>query len=141
MSDEDDDSEARRANTMRDPIKPTQKEVDAHNVTHMPFRNWCPHCVTGSAPNRRHEQGKQEGYQIPPLMCDYCFLGDKSDGETLVVQVTKDATSKCVFSHAVPRKGMSHEHGVEHLCKDIEALGYKEVVINTDNEPAMRTLH
>ena len=23
------------------------KEVADHNLTHLPYRNWCPHCVTG----------------------------------------------------------------------------------------------
>ena len=56
----------------------------------------------------------------------------------MIVQVTKDAISKCVFSHAVPRKGISHEYGAEQICKDIEALGYKDIVINT-HAPAMIT--
>ena len=93
----------------------------------------------GSAPNRPHVKGKQD-YNIPHLVCDYCFLGDKDDGETLIVQVTRDITSKCLFAHAVPRKGVSHIFGAEQVCKDIESLGYKDVVIKTDNEPAMLTL-
>ena len=32
-----------------DPRLPTQKEVDEHNLTHVPYRNWCPHCVKGAA--------------------------------------------------------------------------------------------
>ena len=73
-------------------------------------------------------------------MCDYCFLGAKDDGATLIVQVTRDVTSKCTFAHAVPRKGVSHLFGAEQVCTDIECLGYKDVVIKTDNEPAMITL-
>ena len=74
------------------------------------------------------------------MVCDYCFLGDKDDGDTLIVQVMRDVNTKCIFAHAVPRKGVSHVFGSEQICKDIEGLGYKEVVIKTDNEPAMITL-
>ena len=28
-----------------DPLKPSEKEVENHNRTHMPYINWCPHCV------------------------------------------------------------------------------------------------
>ncbi len=27
---------------MLDPRLPTQAEVDDHNLTHLPYRNWCP---------------------------------------------------------------------------------------------------
>ena len=30
---------------MTDPRKPTEKEVELHNLTHLPYRNWCPLCV------------------------------------------------------------------------------------------------
>ena len=28
-------------------IKPSQKEVEEHERTHLPFRSWCEHCVKG----------------------------------------------------------------------------------------------
>ena len=43
------------------------------------------------------------------------------------------------IAHTVPRKGLSHEHGVDQMCKDIEHLGHKDIVLKADNEPAMRT--
>lgn len=30
---------------MTDPGLPTQKEVDEHEIDHVPYRSWCPHCV------------------------------------------------------------------------------------------------
>lgn len=30
-----------------DPRKPSQAEVDLHELHHLPYRNWCPHCVRG----------------------------------------------------------------------------------------------
>ena len=31
------------------PKRPPQEEVDAHMLTHMPLRSWCPHCVRGKS--------------------------------------------------------------------------------------------
>ena len=31
--------------------RPSQAEVDKHNETHIPFRNWCEICVRGRAEN------------------------------------------------------------------------------------------
>ncbi len=30
-----------------DPYQPTKEEVDQHNLTHLPYRSWCRHCVRG----------------------------------------------------------------------------------------------
>ena len=36
--------------------------------------------------------------------------------------------------------GLAHEPGAAQMCKDIEYLGHKDIVLKTDSEPAMRTL-
>ena len=138
--DSDEEEEAKIPRIIKYPKRPTSKEVEQHNITHLPFRDWCPYCIQGGAPNRNHNKIKEQDYSIPHITCDYCFMGDKEDSETLVIQVSRDTESKSIFAHAVPRKGLSHEHGAEQMCKDIEYLGYKSIVLKTDNEPAMRTL-
>ena len=70
---------------------------------------------------------------------DYAFLGDKDDTETLVIQVARDVWSGYLFAHAVPRKGLTHEHGAKELIKDVEQLGHTKVIIKTDGEPAMKS--
>ena len=43
--------------------KPSQQEVDEHMITHVPFRDWCPHCVRGkskSTPHRKRKEGGEE---------------------------------------------------------------------------------
>ena len=27
------------------PVLPSKAEVEHHNLTHLPYRSWCPHCV------------------------------------------------------------------------------------------------
>ena len=109
--DEDEESEARIPRMLKDPKKPSSKEVEQHNLTHIPFRDWCPFCVQGGAPNKNHSRQGDNEYGLPHIACDYCFMGDKEEEETLVIQVARDIESKSIFAHAVPRKGLSHEHG------------------------------
>ena len=40
-----DEGAVRGPRHIRDIRTPTQAEVDRHNLTHLPFRNWCPHCM------------------------------------------------------------------------------------------------
>ena len=69
------EEEAQRPNIIRDPKKPSMKAVDSHNMTHLPFRDWCPYCVQGGAPNRSHVKQDNQGHDIPHIACDYCFHG------------------------------------------------------------------
>ena len=45
-----------------------------------------------------------------------------------------------LFAHVVPRKGIVHEHGAAAMVSDIERLGYKEVILECDGEPAMKSV-
>jgi len=38
-------NEARQPKTIKSPYQPSKREIDEHNITHMPYRSWCPHCV------------------------------------------------------------------------------------------------
>ena len=138
---EKESEEAKPPEVLRDPGAPTPREIEEHNVTHMPFRSWCPHCVAGKAQERPHKkQERQSEKQIPEIVFDYGFLGGKDDEETLAVQVARDRRTQMLFAHVVPRKGMIHEHGAVAMVKDIEKLGYKEVILKCDGEPAMKSV-
>ncbi len=31
--------------TLRSPVRPSAEDIATHNLTHLPYRNWCPVCV------------------------------------------------------------------------------------------------
>ena len=50
VENDDDDAtgeEARIPRIRRDPLQPSIEERIHHEVTHLPFRSWCPDCVKG----------------------------------------------------------------------------------------------
>ena len=49
-----DAEEAAEAKVPRVSVRPTQEEVEKHNVTHTPFRSWCPCCAAGKAKSEPH---------------------------------------------------------------------------------------
>merc|ERR1712240_2189 len=117
------------------------KEVEQHNVTHLPFRSWCPHCVSGKAQDRNHKKREnQDEKQIPEIVFDYVFLASAEDEETIPIQVARDRRTQMLFAHVVPRKGMVCQHGADAMEKDIETLGYKEIILKSDGEPAIRSV-
>ena len=133
--------EAQKAKPMRDPGAPTQAEIDAHNVTHLPFRAWCPACVAGKSRDRPHRKAEvDESKGVPQIVFDYCFMAGEGDEETVAIQVAKDRKYRMIFAHMVPRKGLISMHGAEEMIKDIAKLGHREVILKSDNEPALRSV-
>ena len=53
--------EANKAIAPKIPIRPTQDEVDAHMLTHLPLRSWCPHCVRGKSKGKAHRKRAGKG--------------------------------------------------------------------------------
>ena len=73
--DDSDEEEEKKVRMMRDPGAPTQAQVDAHKMTHLPFRAWCSACVAGTAKDRPHRKDKAEEKGIATMVFDYGFLG------------------------------------------------------------------
>ena len=52
----------------------SQAEVIKHNLTHIPFRNWCRHCVRGRAVNAPHLSKQRIECDIPVISVDYFWM-------------------------------------------------------------------
>ena len=48
--------DAKRMKSILDPRKPNEKDVEDHNRTHLPYRNWCPHCVRAKGKDMDHRK-------------------------------------------------------------------------------------
>ncbi len=60
--------------TLRRPAAPTRKEREEHEATHIPYREWCEHCVAGKSRNTAHKtRQKEEEPPIPVIALDYMF--------------------------------------------------------------------
>ena len=47
-------AEAHEARVKSSPARPSADEVARHDVTHVPYRSWCPICIAASAREDRH---------------------------------------------------------------------------------------
>ena len=60
QEEEKDDSESEGYETARGKVKsapegPSEKEIEAHEMTHSSYQSWCPHCVAGKASDDPHK--------------------------------------------------------------------------------------
>jgi len=57
------------------PMMPSREVVARHNLNHLPYRTWCPHCVASRRPNSSHKSSKSRTERsIPVFVADYFFV-------------------------------------------------------------------
>ena len=115
---DDEPEEARQPKTKPDPRLPSKQEIEEHNITHLPYRSWCPHCVAGrglSIPHRSSDENKD----IPKISIDYFYMGQEDSEDTLPLLAVKTRPDRVIFSHALVSKGI-HEYSIQVLISDIK---------------------
>ena len=132
----------------RDPGAPTQQQIDDQDVDHTPYRSWCDACVEGSGIGDQHRAGPES--KVPVISFDYLLVtkkgiklrGQAQPGEILMkILVVKHSKSKIVNAHVVKSKGVEDDGcAVEKLKRDILWLGYRNVILKSDNEAAIVAL-
>ena len=57
-------------------IKPTQREREEHEATHVPFRDWCAYCMMGRGRTHHHvaKQKSEDQSRRPIIAMDYFFM-------------------------------------------------------------------
>ena len=127
---QDDDQERKgvvaqgeRARPLPQPRLPSRQEVQEHELTHIPYRSWCVHCVRGAgrsdAHRRRARQDEEEREQLMTTWSiDYAFIIDTGDLWTReemervgcdktrdTVLVSEDLATGGIRAHLVSAKG------------------------------------
>ena len=119
---------------------PSAKEREDHEVTHLPFREWCETCVAARAKAEAHTE-REISEKCQDVHVDYCFLRNKKGEDYVSVVALKDKRSKLLASHVVPNKGASSEWVVQQCLRDLEKMGHANMVIlRSDSEPALMDL-
>ena len=102
---EEGESGMRRVVKKLDPRQPSKEEIEKHEKAHLPFRNWCRHCVRGQGkeePCRRG--GKNQDPDVPEIHMDFMFMGEEGGSRTLAMLVVKERSTKAVMACVTPAK-------------------------------------
>ena len=124
-----------RPRVAQDPGKPSRDEVAMHEATHVQYRSWCPHCVRGrgqSSPHIMKPEGSEDT-RMPTVVMDYFFQGEDDNPSATMIGI-KDSKSKAMHAFLVEKKGAVDFKIVKKIAQWIDALGYKRVVIKSDQE-------
>lgn len=85
------------------PKGPTETEVLENNLTHLPFRSWCPLCAQSMS--KKNPSQKLSSRQ-PVLQMDFLFIKDKEGLEVTCLNAV-EVLSGLGRSVAIPTKGRS----------------------------------
>lgn len=75
-----------------DPKLPSQTEIDEQYLTHLPFRNWCKHCIRGKSRSANYRvEPRHDG--MAEVHIDYCVMNTAdSDQKHILVAVREKFT-------------------------------------------------
>jgi hypothetical protein len=141
LDDEHGESGRRMTTKVTDPRLPSISEVEEHCKTHLPYRNWCRHCVLGRGKEIPHKKSRTTS-GIPEVSFDFCFLGKESEpGQTLPILCVRERSTRMTMASAVPSKStgtfIAQRSGA--YLKEIGCL-LGEMIHKSYQEPAILTL-
>ena len=83
LEEDEDNQQAIKARATSMPKQPTEHEIMEHNLTHVPYRSWCPICIQGRGRSDAHPQRSSSR---PINQIDFAFLkGFENQYPTLVL--------------------------------------------------------
>eukprot|EP00435_Cladocopium_sp_Y103_P060831 s663_g22.t1 len=127
----------------RTPYRPSAEEVRQHNISHVPYRDWCVHCVRGRgrtmAHHRSAEDAEQRERRRPTVSMDYFYLGSRAE-ETLPLLAVLDESTQRMFSVTMPSKGTEHQYCAAVLVKLFRCLGLQHAIVKSDTERSLVAL-
>ena len=127
----------RRVVKLQDPKRPTEEEVKEHELTHLPFRNWCKHCVAGKGtetPCRRSEGGGE----LPEFHVDWAFPGEAEANKTVTMLVVRMRDVRMTMSTLAPSKATG-DFVAKRIVTFMKECGCEgaDVIVKADQEPAI----
>ena len=135
---EQEDEEYRNPNHPTAPSAPTKEEWIEHQITHVPYKSWCPICVKNAAVNNPHKL-THHFRGVAQFCMEYMYMTKKPDEEQIMhpILVIKERVSGGTWALATIRKGAFQNKLVRRIIEIIDGVGSPKIIIKSDQEPAM----
>ena len=101
--------------------KPTQREREEHEATHMPFRDWCAHCMMRRDRTHHHiaKQKSEDEFRRPIIAMDYFFMKMESTPsahsipeESITCVAVKEDRHQNIMSSVALKRGVEEPWAV-----------------------------
>ena len=108
----------------------------SHNVTHVPFRDWCPICVASRGRSSPHigVVVNKTADTLPKFQTDYMIIRTVAESKTQPCITFVETRSGVVISIMCARKG-GYEDLTKEILRHFEVHGFfNPVIIQCDND-------
>ena len=134
-------TEEREVRKRPDPRLPNSAEIEKHNMTHLPYRCWCRHCVRGRAKEMAHMASKGDAGDIPEVHFDFCFPGGEEPGTYLTILVGRIRHTRMTMSSVMPSKSTG-EFIAKRVIAFLRECGIHQtgIIVKCDQEAALSSI-
>ena len=118
---------ARQATGIKAPAQPTAQERAEHELTHLPYRSWCPTCVQnkGSSDNHPRQQSK-----LPVIQFDFCFFTSHGETSTTPILTGIDVEKGLSMAILVGSKTQDFNYHAQAISTFLMECGRVQGVLN-----------
>ena len=109
-ADEQEPQQARAAKGLPQPAQPTAQERAEHELTHLPFRSWCPTCVANKGRANNHPRQRSK---LPVVQFDFCYFKTANEQHTTPILTGIDVETGMVMAKVVSNKQQDFQHHIQ----------------------------
>ena len=97
-----DDRNAVKPKMLKIPGEPSESERRLHELTHLPYRDWCEHCVQSKG---RQSHAVKKNDRQPVIQIDFSFLSTENDLPKRTILNATDVQTGYAMAIVLPAKG------------------------------------
>ena len=138
---EEPESGIRKPIKMASPKLPSELEIEEHELSHVPYRSWCRHCVRGRGKELPHMAAGSGAGGAHEIHMDLCFPGEEDGSGGLTVLVAQDRESRMKMASAMPSKSTG-TFIARRIVAFMREVGCEQgdITVKTDQEEAMKSI-
>ena len=121
--------QATRAKAIPAPKQPTPQERMEHNLTHLPYRTWCPICAKSKGRADNHPQQQQQSKQ-PVVQADFTYIKAYGDKQVVPVLTAIDAETGMAMAVQVQDKSQQFHYLVKCLQTFLYECGRAQAILS-----------
>ena len=125
---EEEQQQATKAKGIKAPAQPTPQERAEHELTHLPYRSWCPTCVQSKGRSDNHP--KQQS-RSPVVQFDFCFFKAHGETKTSTVLTGIDVQTGMCTAVLITDKQQDFQHNVQSIQAFLLECGRVQAVLNS----------
>ena len=116
------------------------RQVAHHNLTHVIYRPWCPHCVMKRKPAAQHRSQPNSKCNVSIFCTDCAFVRYSPDEELATLHVGWLYPSRSIFATVADSKGVDDTAAIQRRSSFFKESGIWKPVHKTDQESSIKVM-